>query len=481
MASCPATSPLLSKTPRNLWCRTCKAWEPTCDHPSKTILCLEACNHPAIAGVLKHHRAGTIGNRATTEMMVDGIDYWLTNGVDSSSTDEQQRFVDFVWHYMRERQRELAQESVKEKETKAFLKAKRHLSQTYDDFPEEEKDDSDLMAMYIRLGKWSLVVSSEQQRIASKKKHDKEERLIENKFGGDRAAYNRFKRINERTSQLNVREVSHQLMTEFAEWMENNPNYFNPGSRCVAVETSLFHIKNPTNVHHYQSNKKNIDVSATNMVTAIGSLMTEMESGRIEVTLEFERSPHQYTMSDKYPLLVMHGCNRLISGSKHAIIAIHKDKLVLEARSSVVKRLPQEYHKSFSGICEQDGLFKSLMTNNVIDIPDITRVECTGFTKENHPIHVVLRQTTRSNCSFDVSQIQMTAQKTLVNNLRIAAKQKKKAAQSARIEAIRKPLPPSPSSSPSTNIAKELMELGKLFKDGLLTKNEFSKAKTRLL
>ena len=472
-------SKILSKTPHYTWCGTCNSWEPSCGHPSKTTLCLDQCEHPAICGVLNHHRAGTCGRRYSTKLLLEGIDEWLKTGVNTITTDEQQQFVDCIWHYMREKQRESARESAAEKETKALCNAKKQLSQTYDDFPEEEKEDVDLVEMYHRLGKWSLVVSSEQQRISSKKKHDKEERLIENKFGGDRSAYNRFKRLNERASHSKVRDVPHQLMIEFAEWLEKNPNYFDPGSRCIAVESAQIRLKNPTSVHSYQSNKKNFDVSSSNMISAIGSIMNILDSGRVDVTLNFDRSPQRFTMSDKYPLLVMHGCSRLVSGSKHAIVAIHKDKLVLETRSSIIKRLPDEYNKSFSGICEEDGLFKELMTHNVISTPDITRVECTGITKENQSVYIVLRQTTRANCSFDASK--MSVQKTLVNSLRTQAAHNKAAAQSARIRAIRSPLPPSPSSSPATNLAKELVELGKLFKDGLLTQGEFSKAKSRLL
>ena len=472
-------SKIVSKTPHYTWCGTCDSWEPSCGHPSKTTLCLDQCEHPSIYGVLNHHRAGTCGRRYTTKLMLAGIDKWLKTGVNTITMDEQQQFVDYIWHYMREEQRESARESAAERATKALYNAKKQLSQTYEDFPEEEKEDADLVEMYLRLGKWSLVVSSEQQRISSKKKHDKEERLIENNFGGDRSAYNRFKRLNERASHSKVRDVPHQLMIEFAEWLEKNPNYFDPGSRCIAVESAQIRLKNPTSVHSYQSNKKNFDVSSSNMISAIGSIMNILDSGRVDVTLNFDRSPQRFTMSDKYPLLVMHGCSRLISGSKHAIVAIHKDKLVLETRSSITKRLPDEYHKSFSGICEEDGLFKKLMTHNVITTPDISRVECTGITKENQSIYIVLRQTNRANCSFDANK--MSVQKTLVNSLRTQAAYNKSAAQSARIRAVRSPLPPSPSSSPATNFAKELVELGKLFKDGLLTQGEFSKAKSRLL
>lgn len=60
-------------------------------------------------------------------------------------------------------------------------------------------------------------------------------------------------------------------------------------------------------------------------------------------------------------------------------------------------------------------------------------------------------------------------------------KNKKNADMARRMQSIRGPFPPSPSSSPHKNMARELIELGKMFKDGLLTKDEFNKAKANLL
>ena len=57
---------------------------------------------------------------------------------------------------------------------------------------------------------------------------------------------------------------------------------------------------------------------------------------------------------------------------------------------------------------------------------------------------------------------------------------KKEVAKKARIAAARAPAPPSPMCS-SKNLVQELAELGKLFKDGLLSECEFKKAKSRLI
>lgn len=57
---------------------------------------------------------------------------------------------------------------------------------------------------------------------------------------------------------------------------------------------------------------------------------------------------------------------------------------------------------------------------------------------------------------------------------------KKEVDSKARIAAARAPAPPSPMCS-NKNLVQELAELGKLFKDGLLSEVEFKKAKRRLI
>ena len=57
----------------------------------------------------------------------------------------------------------------------------------------------------------------------------------------------------------------------------------------------------------------------------------------------------------------------------------------------------------------------------------------------------------------------------------------KKAETARRMSSIRGPFPPSPSSYPYKSMARELIELGKMYTDGLLTKDEFMKAKADLV
>ena len=57
----------------------------------------------------------------------------------------------------------------------------------------------------------------------------------------------------------------------------------------------------------------------------------------------------------------------------------------------------------------------------------------------------------------------------------------KKAETDRRMSSIRGPFPPSPSSYPYKSMARELIELGKMYTDGLLTKDEFMKAKADLV
>lgn len=57
----------------------------------------------------------------------------------------------------------------------------------------------------------------------------------------------------------------------------------------------------------------------------------------------------------------------------------------------------------------------------------------------------------------------------------------KRAETARRMSSIRGPFPPSPSSYPYKSMARELIELGKMYTDGLLTKDEFMKAKADLV
>lgn len=58
---------------------------------------------------------------------------------------------------------------------------------------------------------------------------------------------------------------------------------------------------------------------------------------------------------------------------------------------------------------------------------------------------------------------------------------KKKIAQEKRIRSAKAPVPPSPASSEVRNLAQELAELNKLFRDKRLTEEELKTAKKRLI
>ena len=57
----------------------------------------------------------------------------------------------------------------------------------------------------------------------------------------------------------------------------------------------------------------------------------------------------------------------------------------------------------------------------------------------------------------------------------------KKKASEKRLAIAKSPIPPSPASSDARNFVQEILELTKLFREGHLTKEEFTRAKTKLL
>jgi hypothetical protein len=239
------------------------------------------------------------------------------------------------------------------------------------------------------------------------------------------------------------------------------------------------------------------------MLVAINELMDTFTSARFEVTLEFDRSPNEFTMTDKYPLMNMHGCQRLISGSKHVMVAMNKDKLVFEKTHTVIKRLPDEFHKQLKGHCEREGLFKELVCHKVFGyVPGlITAVTISGQTRsspsDRENFKIELRLTSRANKKFSFEDIRHQKRLEFVKKLKREASEardrrntetrsrvyasNKQRETARRMSSIRGPVPPSPSSSPHKNMARELIELGKMFRDGLLSDEEFSKAKADLL
>jgi len=490
------------------WCGT---WQTGPRQPPEAIfITVQDPKNGAVRGALHKLQRDIPANRVTSEYLMEGINKWCTEEKRSVlSPDAEEEFVKYVWHHMRQKQRDNATVLEDQKLRHGLDNAKYQLEGHYAEFPDERKTDEELVAMFRRLSVWSSVISSEQRRIASKKRHEKEEKLIHEKFCGDRAAYNRWKSLNEKVSHGRIQDVSPQLLIKFAQWFEENPDYLYPGSKDISVSSAEHSVQDPltyqydTHRGYHNISLINADVSKEHMLVAINELMDTFTSARFEVTLEFDRSPNEFTMTDKYPLMNMHGCQRLISGSKYVIIAINDDKLVFEQVHTMIKRLPDEFHKQLKGHCEREGLFKEIVCHKVFGyMPGlITAATISGQTRsspsdrENFKIN--LRVTNRANKTFSFGEIRHQKRLEFVEKIKKEAADKrgrrnaetrpivfttKKQRETARrMSSIRGPVPPSPSSSPHKNMAQELIELGKMFRDGLLNKEEFMKAKADLL
>lgn len=438
----------------------------------------------AVAGAVRKVKNKTPAKRATASYLISGVKKWLFEEEQSVETPEaEEHFVKYVWHEMRQRQRD-NKAAIEARRLQIGLDgAKYQLQGHYAEFPDERKTDDELVALFRKLGHWTDVTCSEQRRIASKKRHEKEEKLIDEKFCGDRAAYNCWKALNEQVSYGHIRDVSPQLLVKFAKWFEENPDFLYPGSRCIAVKSAVSSlIKGLREPDFARVKMTRADVSKEHMLTAIRSVMDGLNEGTCTVTLQFDRSPKQFTMTDKYPLLVMHGCQRMISGSEHHIVAVHSDKLVFKETTTMIKRLPEEFHRQLKGHCEREGLFKEVTCHKVYEYTPglVTSVLFRGQAVDGEPFHIRLRLTGAANKTFDFDTIRKTKQANFVASLQQEAMTKKEVAKRARIASARAPAPPSPMSS-SKNLVQELAELSKLFRDGLLTETEFKKAKTQLL
>jgi len=467
------------------------------------VLIVANPKNKAVRGALEKLQKGIPGKRETTEYMMEGINKWISERRGSAtSAKQEEEFVKYVWHHMRQKQRDNAAAVEAEKLRRCLEDAKYQLSAHYAEFPDESKSDEELVAMFRRLGQWYSVISSEQRRIASKKRHEKEEKLIDEKFCGDRGAYNRWKTMNEKVSHGRIRDVSPQLLIKFAKWLEENPDYLYPGSKCVAVETAEHSLiddgESPLDYGNIIMTRA--DVSKEHMLAAIGSVMSGLKTGTSTVTLKFDRSPKQFTMTDKYPLLLMHGCTRLISGSEHRIVATHGDKIVFKDSTIMIKRLPDEYHTQLKGHCERERMFKEVTCRKVFSYTPgmITSVVFRGQTSDGEKFHIRLRLTGASGKTFNMQELLAAKRASFIDSLKNEAakrvstrrhgqphpevfRSKRQRETARRMSSIRGPVPPSPSSSPHKNMARELIELGKMYKDGLLNKEEFNKAKADLL
>ncbi|MDA7838882.1 hypothetical protein N9A45_00945 [bacterium] len=451
-------------------------------HRDDVIISVQCPKNKAVRGALDKLKRGIPAKRVTTEYMMEGIRKWLDEERGSVVDSKQEEaFVKYVWHHMRQKQRDTAAAIEAERLQRGLACAKGQLGAHYAEFPDECKTDEELVSMFRKLDVWSSVVSSEQRRIASKKRHDKEERLIHEKFCGDRAAYNHWKALNEKVALGRIRDVSPQLLVKFAKWFEENPDFLYPGSKDTSILNAEHYVRDPLSYQYdtlrgfHNIKIINADVSKEHMLTAIKELMSSFTSARFEVTLEFDRSPHEFVMTDKYALLNMHGCQRLISGEKHAIIAVNDDRLVFDDTTIMIKRLPDEFHKQLKGHCEREGLFKELECHRVFAYTPglITKATISGQVRSSQSdcenFKIELRLTSRANRTFSFEEIRHKKRLEFVESLRKEATEK-------RTET--KPKQPSPAPG---NMVESLLQLGQMYIGGLLTKEEFDKAKADLL
>ena len=281
-----------------------------------------------------------------------------------------------------------------------------------------------------------------------------------------------------------VRDVSPQLWVEFAQWFEANPDFLYPGSKDISVSSAKNSVRDPLSYHYdtfrgyHNIELHNADVSKEHILSTIEELMSSLTSARVEVTLEFDRSPNEFTMTDKYPLLDMHGCARLISGEKHVILAVNDGKLVFEMTTTMIKRLPVRFHKQLKGHCEREGLFKELECHRVFAYQPglITKATISGQVRSSQSdcenFKIELRLTSRANKTFSFEEIRHKKRLDFVASLKKEAAEKRLG---QRRNAVR------PSSPSSVGMAQKLLQLGQMYKDGLLTKEEFTKAKADLM
>ena len=460
-------------------------------HSSGITIRLQNPKNNAVRGALQKMQRGEAGNRDTTVYLMEGIRKWCDEQKRSVvRIDTEEEFVKYVWHHMRQTQRDNTAAIEARRIQTGLAQARGQLKDHYAEFPDERKTDDELVAMFRNLGHWSSVASSEQRRIASKKRHEKEEKLIDEKFCGDRAAYNRWKALNEQVSYGRIRDVSPQLLVKFAKWFEENPDFLYPGSRCVAVETAAhaLHPFKTVRPDFAQVRMTRADVSKEHMLDAIRSVMAGLKDGTCTVALKFDRSPKQFTMTDKYPLLVMHGCQRLISGSEHHIVAVHSDKLVFKETTTMIKRLPDEFHKQLKGHCEREGLFKEVTCRKVFEYTPglVATVLFRGQTVEGEPFHIRLRLTERADKTFDFASVQKAKKAAFVDSLKQEAAAKrvphapKPTKKERRMQQDRRRMATTPQNSPSSDFVEKLMNL-KIMRDaGDLTDEEFKAAKRKL-
>ena len=449
---------------------------------------IQNSKNKAVLGALEKLQKNIPAKRVTSEYLMEGIRKWIDEKRgDVVDSEQEETFVKYVWHHMRQKQRDTAAAIAAEKLQRGLDRAKEQLAAHYAEFPDEGKTDEELVTMFHKLYKhWPAVVSSEQRRIASKKRHEKEERLIHEKFCGDREAYNRWKALNEKVSLGYVRDVSPQLLIEFANWFQQNPDFLYPGSKDISVSSASHRIQKVLSMRDIFPEKQgaiaySFDISKGQMLPAISDCMDNFVAANARITLKFGRSPKEFTMTDKYPLLNMHNCRRLLHGDTYPIIAINDGKLVFEETSVMYKRLPDQFHKQLKGHCEREGLFQELECHRVFEFTPglIASAEIYGHTAELKYYTIRLRLSCQANKTFDFKSLRMNAVTNFTERLRNEAATKraphapKPTKKERRMQQDRQRMA-------TTNMAQQLLQLGQMYKEGLLTKIEFEKAKAEM-
>lgn len=460
------------------------------------VIVIKNPKNAAIAGAVQKFIEGAAPVRDTSVYLVQGIRKWITNHpkrpVNDDETEEE--FVKYVWGHMRQCQRDHLAEKKRLANEKRKRAAMSKLETLYDEYPTQKRSQEDLEQCFERTKSWNQVVINEERRIAALKRHEKEERHIAKNHNGDREDYNRQKRLDAAASLSRVRDVSAQQLEEFAAWYKENPNFLDPGND-ISFSGAQFMLRRMTGQVRTKSKSHHFDVSKPYMLDACKDIIRNVDNGTLIVTLWSGRSPKQWAKTSTQGWLTMHNVDRLLPGSKHEVIAIHDDKLVFHDSTYMYKRLPDKFHNNLKGHCERQGLFKTTLCHKVFDYHDglIVRVDFSGTDKQGNNIDIALRNNDlRDDCKFSFQQIKEKATKSFVESLTLEATQKRqeKMKTDLRVRAAHRlrtakqsssKLLPSPPASRHKNMAKEIIELGKMFKEGLLTSEEFNSMKSGLL
>ena len=489
----PATLVVVTDTWTGVWLPDSGKWKTGETKQSGGVTYqIDRQTHPAVAGALEHFYNGTWGRRASTRVMIQAIESFVrSRRSDVVDPVDQRLLANAVFERLNKWRG--SPERYAEKIRDGLISAKTQLEGHYAAFEEETKSDDQLIAMFHSLKSWEKVVTREQRRISGLKKHDKEERLIADSFNGDRDAYNRFKARNEAESMSAPKEVSSAHQKKFADWLDQNPDYFDLGSCNARSRCGEFWLLNYRYipVHLELDRPQTFDVSVPHMNRALGSVLEHFTSGSVKVRLEFDRSPKVYATTTLSGELIMSGCERLISGREYNVVGLvnePRQRLVFESQTRAFKLLPEEFRK-FKAQCTD--LYKKTTCYLMYDLsPSMIReIVVAGYVGDTfHRLR--LRQTSRSGKIFSAARLARTAQQSLSERLRNQAKlsddrrkeehvraQKKKTKKERRQQQNNN----RSSGNQNSSVVDELSRLADMRDRGILSPDEFQQAKRRVL